>query len=111
MKGVSAMYPTKDDFYGFIFYDEFGDLSQSEVLSKKEISKLPQGTGNRDHLYIFCNRCDEYMEFEEGDEGELRGEWTCHVCGASVQEFEPYDVLNDANNAFEELLNDDDDDF
>ena len=104
------MYPTKDDFYGFIFYYEDGDLSQPESCSKKEISALPQDAGNRDSIYIFCNRCDRYMRFSGAPEA-LDGEWSCPECGASVPEFEPYDILEDMNRNFEKEWLSDDDDF
>lgn len=50
------------------------------------------------------------MAFKKGD-GPLTGEWVCPVCGASVPEDQPYDILEEENRDFENWLNSDDDDF
>lgn len=105
------MYPTKDDFYGFIFYCEDGNLSQPESRSKKEISELPTEAGNQDSIYVFCNKCDRFMPYARGTKGKLNGEWSCPSCGASVPEIVPYDILEDMNKNFEKEFLDDDDDF
>lgn len=103
------MYPTKDDFYGFVFYYDNGDLSQPDTKSKTEVSMLPFGTGNDDAIYIFCNKCNRYMCFEDEKKGMDTSRWTCPVCGASVSVEQPYDILEEMNREFEKWLYTDDD--
>ena len=91
-------------FVGFLFHCEGGILEPPDPLSEKAVRNQLAGTGNRNNLFIRCDDCGVNMTFEENDPEQLDGEWCCPECGWTVQEDEPYDMLNAMNEAFEAML-------
>lgn len=100
------------DNSGFLFKMK-SRLSKSEYLPEEDIRDIPNGKGNEDNLFIFCDRCSEYMDFHDGDVS-MTGKWVCPKCGKRIREQTPYNQLcrdNEkyyTNYGFDE---DDDDDF
>ena len=85
---------------------EFGygtRIGKSKVIFEDVIKR------NHDDIPLFvkCNKCNEYMDFHQGQTDILDGKWICPVCGKSVRERTVYGQLerenvND-NNEYEEI--------
>ena len=95
-------------FVGFLFHCKSGELTEPDSLSEREVQDQPEGTGNQDDLFIRCDDCGANMTFTKNSPDQLDGEWCCPECGWTVQEEEPYDMLNAMNEAFEAMLYEDD---
>ena len=97
-----------NQFVGFLFHCSNGELSEPDSLSDVEVARQPSGTGNSDCIFIYCEKCGCNMDFTPGDPTELDGKWRCPKCGQAVREEEPYDILEEINQAFEKGLYSDD---
>ena len=99
------------DNSGFLFTYK-SKLGKSEYLSENDILSIPDGKGNDDNLFIFCYRCEEYMDFNGGSVS-LTGKWVCPKCKRGVREQTPYDRLCKENEEFCSSFDifDDDDDY
>ena len=95
-------------FVGFLFHCKGGELAEPDPLSDREVQAQPEGTGNQDDLFLRCDDCGVNMTFTQNSPDQLDGEWRCPECGWTVQEDEPYDMLNAMNEAFEAMLYEDD---
>lgn len=91
-------------FVGFLFHCRGGELTEPDPLSDREVQDQPEGTGNQDDLFIRCDDCGVNMTFTKNSPDQLDGEWRCPVCGQTVQEETPYDLLEEKNRAFEKKL-------
>ena len=94
-------------FVGFLFHFTEGKLAEPDPLSDKEVPDQPEGTGNQNALFIRCDDCGVNMTFTKNSPEQPDGEWRCPVCGQTVQEEDPYDMLNAMNKAFEAMLEED----
>lgn len=92
------------DIYGtdvcFVFQYRNHKLSRGKVVDASEMDDLPARKHNAegdDYIYIFCSKCNEYMDFVEGDPYAMNGHWVCPCCGVRVREKTPYTELGREN--------------
>ncbi len=86
---------------GFIF-GYLNTLGKSEMVTEKEMRKAGSGKCNHDEipLYVRCEHCGTYMDFQPGPAGEFDGVWICPGCSTAVDELEAYVELNKENQEF-----------
>lgn len=93
---------------------EFGystRIGKSKIIFEENIKSIPSSKRNHDDIPLFvkCNQCDEYMDFQQGKTDVLDGRWICPVCGNNVRERTVYNQIerenfND-NYEYEEIYN------
>ena len=93
-----------EEYYvkGFMFPCSPSHLNRPICLSASEVDEMPDGSGNRDMIFIRCKRCDRMMTYRAGTDDHLDGKWKCECCGRSVREVTPYQILEQMNLEFEE---------
>ena len=77
---------------------EFGystRIGKSKIIFEESIKNIPSSKRNHDNIPLFvkCNKCDEYMDFQQGKTDVLDGRWICPVCGNNVRERTVYNQI------------------
>lgn len=81
---------------------EFGystRIGKSKIIFEENIKSIPSSKRNHDDIPLFvkCNKCDEYMDFQQGKTVVLDGRWICPVCGNNVRERTVYNQIEREN--------------
>ena len=99
--------------YGYKFEYNNGHISKSTFLNEEAVDtlRLLLIDSNDQNIFVFCKKCDTYMDFEVGKNNALDGKYICPVCGKSVKERTPYTQLEKENEAFLAELEDDYEDY
>ena len=96
---------------GFVFPCG-SSLCKPYSITAKDMMNLPVTGDNEDLMYIYCKRCDKYMNYRYGNGELLSGKWVCPKCGRTVREETAYSKLDAINRKFEnDLFSDDYDDI
>ena len=95
---------------GFVFPCG-SSLGQPRSITAKDMMDIPVTGDNEDLMYIYCKRCNEYMNYRYGGDEPLSGKWVCPKCGRTVREETVYRKLDAINRRFESDLLDDYDDI
>lgn len=92
------------DIYGidscFVFKYRNRKLGKASIVDASEMDDLPARKHNAegdDYIYIYCCKCNEYMDFVQGDPYAMNGHWICPSCRAKVRERTPYLELGREN--------------
>ncbi len=88
--------------YGFEFEYSNGRIGKSTYLDEDTVNTIGfSGTKcNDQNIFVFCKKCDTYMNFEVGKNNALDGKYVCPKCGKSVRERTPYTQLERENETF-----------
>lgn len=88
--------------YGFEFEYSNGRIGKSTYLDEDTVNTIGfSGTKcNDQNIFIFCKKCNTYMEFEISKNNALDGKYVRPVCGKSVRERTPYTQLERENETF-----------
>ena len=96
---------------GFLFYFDGDEVGESNILTRDDMKRISVGKGNGDKLFVVCEPCDTFMDFEAG-RNVLEGRWVCPCCGAQMEERLAYEQLDNENEEFlKQMENDDFDEF
>ena len=77
------------------------DYNNGHLNNAKEISEVPNdATGNDDGMYIFCKKCNCYMNYQKLNGSVISGLYVCPVCDKKVREETVYNKLNRQNNSW-----------
>lgn len=85
---------------GFEFDYNNKKIGKSKMISKDELDEIQSEKYNSDSMLIKCRSCGIYMDFIQGDNGDLTGKWKCPNCGTSVKERTAYSQLERENDTF-----------
>ena len=87
-----------NDIYGVKFVMVYNN---GHLNNAKEISEVPNDvTGNDDSMYIFCKKCNHYMNYEKPKSVIMSGYWICPICNKRVREETAYNKINQQNNSW-----------
>lgn len=88
-----------DNIDGFILKWINNEIIDILPISLKTKLLIDGGKGNLDNMFVFCNECDNYMNYiiQEDDFGY----WECPCCHNVILESDAYDAIATENNNFE----------
>lgn len=81
---------------GFKFNYNKRHLGKSTLIFQDEISNIDKSKHNLDLMFVNCQQCGAYMNFEAGLNA-LEGWWGCPTCGIRVKERTAYTRLDREN--------------
>lgn len=87
-----------NEFYGFKFDFDNGNLSDSSTISDVAISTIPHDRYSVGDvpMVVKCAECDEYMVLNDREDGNtMVGEFVCPKCGQSISQFDVFAKMSD----------------
>lgn len=83
--------------FGFEFNYRNHRIGKSSPLNESQMDGIGDAGSNSSGMFVRCDMCGTYMNYQEGSAGGLDGRWICPSCGTKVREMTAYNQLGREN--------------